>query len=478
MKVTSALMGLASLFFAASSLAATAGEEAAGAEDKAAETKEAPAAPKHDRKAIEIPLGDDEKAELRLSFNYRARAEYRRPASYGPGPLNDDSDSAVLSRLRIGANLQLPGDVGMQLTVQDARSFGNEPRGAVNTGTNGLSFFEAYFEFKNLMDKGVNATFGRQQIEYGTGRVLGLPEFSNTGRSMDGIKLERKGESYKTSAFAFLVSEGARSDTHEYLFGATFSPSGSDAFTWELLGMFELRQDPVGNQDAAAKATWNPRAFGMIGEDVKFDDEKKRKTWGWEAEFAIQHGEETEEERSVMATAFAIRLEHNMILENKSLLRLEAGYDFASGDSNPADMKNRTFRAPFTSGHTWMGHADIIGYSNIHDYWAGLQYRDSEGKFSAYVALHHFRRANSGDGIYSPTGVQLRGGGGNFSREVGTELNLAVQYNFNKWVSGELAYNYFAAGNYIRQTNSGLVSDGSSYVGAANVFWASLTLKF
>jgi hypothetical protein len=130
---------LASLLFAATTFA----QDAVEAEKAPAEAKPAAEAPKPDRGAIAIPLGNDESADLRLSFDYRARGQYIRPASFAAGTTNDDSTSAVLSRLRIGADLDLPGEMGFKAIIQDSRSFGSEPRTASNTGSNSLSCWRA-----------------------------------------------------------------------------------------------------------------------------------------------------------------------------------------------------------------------------------------------------------------------------------------------------------------------------------------------
>jgi len=473
MKVSTAMVGMAALLFAASSLA----------QDTVETTKAAPAvkeAPKPDRGAIKIPLAEDESAELRLNFDYRARFQVRRPASYAAGANNDDTDSGVLSRLRIGADLALPGNHGFKMVLQDARSFGSEPRGAVNTGNNDLSFLEAYWRMDDLLGKGVKTRLGRQQWQWGSGRILGLPEFSNTSRAFDGVKLMRDGETYSASAFLAIVSDGLRASDDEYLGGVTVDFTGNRAFTFGAMMLYELRQEPVGAADAASRFTWNPRAHGYFGDDVEFQfpGNKPRGQIGYEVEFALQHGEETEQERSVLASAFALRLEYNHKIDDNTAITVEAGYDFASGDSNLADTKNRTFKSPYSSGHAFHGHADLLGWSNLNDYWASIRYYNAESNWSGYFAVHHFRRASSGDGMYGTNGAMVRAGGANRSREIGTEVDISVLYQINNWMSLEVAYSHLFKGQFIKDSASALPSDGSSYQGDSDVIWASLQIKF
>lgn len=481
MKVTTALVGLASLLFSATALA----QDAVTAEQAPAEAPEAAAeAPKHDRGAIAIPLGNSETADLRLSFDYRGRGQYIRPASYAAGPTTDDSASAFLSRLRIGADLELPGAMGFKAIIQDSRAFGSEPRAASNTGSNSLSFLEAYWRFDELVGKGVKTRLGRQQWSWGSGRMLGIPDFGNTSSAFDGLMLSREGKGYTANAYLAVVNQGLRADTHEYMGALGVAMQESRAFNFDALMLWELRQDPVTaggvTADAASKFTWAPRAHGYFGDDVDFLDQKQRGTFGYEVEAALQHGEQTEQERSVLATAISVRFEYNTVLNNGSGLTVEAGYDFASGDSNLADSKDRTFRAPYPNTHQYLGHADLFGRSNITDMWASVRYYDKGGKWTGYAALHHFRRASSGDGMYGTNGVMVRPAGANFSRELGTEVDLAVKHQCNSWMSIELAYSHFFAGQYIKNTaaTNTLPSDGLGFENDGSAVYLTLQLKF
>ncbi len=470
MKVTSALVGIAALALSAGALAHEHG-------DTGAETHEN-AASANDNGGIEIPLGKGRMADLNLSFEYRARYEYRRPTSMAPGATNDMSSSALLSRLRIGADLGFRNDMGLVLKLQDARSFGSEPRGLANTGNADLALYNAYWRFENIFDKGMDVHFGRQSFTLGSGRLFASPDWSNTGRAYDGARLVRHGEGYTANFGAFVINDGAFSHDDEFAFLGHLRREWNRGFNGEFMGIFELRQNPVAGVAAAKKFTWGVRANGGFGEEYDWGGPEMVNQFNYEVEFALQHGEETEQDRSVLASALALRFEYNLPLENGNALSLQAGYNFASGDSNPADNKNRTFRAPFQSTHEYNGHGDIIGWSNIHEYWAAMQYLPEDGSWSGYVAIHHFRRASTGDGLYGPGGVFLRPGASNMHREVGTEVDLEVRYNINENFWLDIGYVHFFRGNFIRHSASTLPSDGGSWQRDSNVFWASIGCRF
>ena len=46
--------------------------------------------------------------------------------------------------------------------------------------------------------------------------------------------------------------------------------------------------------------------------------------------------------------------------------RLGFGYDFGSGDSNPADHRNETFELLFGTNHRFYGNMDLMGLRNMH----------------------------------------------------------------------------------------------------------------
>jgi hypothetical protein len=343
---------------------------------------------------------------------------------------------------------------------------------------------EGYWRFDDLVGKGVKARFGRQQWTWGSGRFLGIPDWGNTSTAFDGLMLSRNGDGYRANAYLAIVNQGTRADAHEYMGAVGIAMNDSRAFNFEGLVIWELRQDPVTaggvTADAASKFTWAPRAYGSFGDDVDFNDGKKRGTFGYEVEAALQHGEQTEQERSVLATALTFRFEFNTVLNNGSGLTVEAGYDFASGDSNLADSKDRTFRSPFPNTHAYLGHADLFGRSNLTDMWASVKYRDKGGEWSGFLAIHHFRRASSGDGMYGTNNALVRPAGANFSRELGTEVDMIVKYQVNHWMSLELGYNHFFSGQYIKNTaaTSTLPSDGLGFDGDVSSAYLTMQLKF
>ena len=84
--------------------------------------------------------------------------------------------------------------------------------------------------------------------------------------------------------------------------------------------------------------------------------------------------------------------------ENQWKPRLWLGFDYGSGDSNPADDKLETFDQLFPLGHTYLGYIDIVGRQNIIDVSLGLDLKPTK-KTGFKLAHHFFWRAESTDAL-------------------------------------------------------------------------------
>ncbi len=130
--------------------------------------------------------------------------------------------------------------------------------------------------------------------------------------------------------------------------------------------------------------------------------------------------------------------------------KFEVGAGYASGDQEPGgDVQ--TFNQLFPLGHKYLGYIDTIGRQNIIDVHGGVTFMPID-RMTIGVDGHYFWRAQVEDALYNAGGVPIRAGAPGTSRNVGAELDLTLQYKFDRHLTGLLGYSHFFTSTFIEQT--------------------------
>lgn len=85
----------------------------------------------------------------------------------------------TLLRMRFGALVQPLEEVDIFIQIQDSRAFGQEPNTLANTFN--LDLHQAYVQIKNLWDKPISLKAMRQEMVYGSERLIGAVGWNNVG---------------------------------------------------------------------------------------------------------------------------------------------------------------------------------------------------------------------------------------------------------------------------------------------------------
>lgn len=126
---------------------------------------------------------------------------------------------------------------------------------------------------------------------------------------------------------------------------------------------------------------------------------------------------------------------------------LGARLGYTSGDDDPRDGTQGTFRSPYPPGRLF-GEASNLGPGNLVGVRPSLRLTplpwlilDGEASF--------YWRASLSDGVYSPPGLLLRGAAGG-RRYVGTELSLRATIRLDRHLSLQVAIAGFEVGGYLK----------------------------
>ena len=312
-------------------------------------------------------------------------------------------------------------------------------------------------------DKPVWLRVGRQELLFGSQRLVSPLDWANTRRNFQGIRINSPGVDWDLDAWLTnpvntgTIGNGGGIGPNagvNYL-GNRFDPANSNIVfgggyaTYKgiknhVLDTYLLWADydgsfpggagfPIGN-----RFTYGHRWAGT------FNVDDGCRAWLTDVEGGYQFGDNAGQ--SVQAGFVAAGIGHqwkNVMWEPT----LWGFYDYATGDGNPTDNVNNTFFQYYGLIHAYMGLIDNLARQNLSDVNWRLNLKPSQ-KVNLQVAQHFFQLANTNDKLYTVSGQQFPGAT-NQGSSIGSELDLVATYNVNTNLSVELGYFQFFYGDYI-----------------------------
>ena len=345
-----------------------------------------------------------------FSGEVRARSEWERPG----GALQ--ADAFTYLRSRFGVKVDATPNAHIFLQVQDSRVLGGEG----NPLTTASTLFDLHQAYLELSAPWHTATFaarvGRQEIPLSNERLVGVSNWTNTGRSFDGLRLllspanaKSGAELWTATAFAATVEEHGRH------FGSAVNETGVlKEADHSLAGLFLSRRvttPGTGVLNVEATALYDAgsafRSYHNANRSTLDGRLRTANLYGFRAEVegALQFGRQRyapdtlhNSYQDVGAWLFAFRVGNADKTDARTSVAI--GLDLLSGDDTPADGKYSAFSTLFASNHAFYGLQDIIGDPAASTKERGLidALATASEKLSSVVSLkaelHHFTLAS------------------------------------------------------------------------------------
>lgn len=358
----------------------------------------------------------------------RPRTEYRD----GYSTLNaegSDPGAFAIQRTRLGMSYT-SGLVNAQITVQDARTFGQFAN-ASSDATTGL--YEAWAEM--LLMPGGSLKVGRQTLKYDDNRLFSASDWSNTGTSHDLAMFKYGLNDFQANiGLAYNNSSAISSETY-YTSVVKYRYMG---FLWLSKDLFNsLNMSAIlvdeGVQDTLATGVKKYKLITMnhtytFGGNLKYHSLDNK--WNVLGTAYFQAGKNSA--GSDMAGAMAaIKADYAI---NK-IFSANLGTDYFSGDDNTSDKKQYNFKKLYGSDHTFDGYMDYWNTpltQGLLDYYGGVSGKVTS-KTALEAAYHIFN-----------TDKKLSSGG----KDLGSELDLTMKYKMNPITTMQVGWSaYFKTDN-------------------------------
>lgn len=404
-----------------------------------------------------VPLGPA--SYLTLGGEIRERYEYTHNPTFGEDP--QDRSGVFLQRyalhgdLHLGTHFRLFGQLFSAL--QDGRAGGPSP-----VDENELDLQQAFFDV-SLDIRPIRLTLrpGRQELSYGTARLVDVREGPNVRRKFDGVRAIVEGPGWRLDAFAMYLAEDNRNvfddgtDPHRKLWGvydAGKLPSGlPGSIDLYYLGLRDDRGRAVQGTAEETRHTVGTRLWGQspVG-------------WDWNLELAFQWGRFGSGDIRAWTAASDIGYTFR---DMPWAPRLGLRADAASGDEDPAKRDLQTFNPLFPRGN-YFSELAILGPRNFFDFHPFVSVHPHR-EVTVTVDISFFWRQSLHDGLYAPNGSVLRRPEGTRARFVGSQVSLSAEWQATRHLSFTGIYSHFFPGRFIEESGP-----------AKDIDFVELTAKF
>ena len=390
-----------------------------------------------------IHLGDDWRLSIGGEFRFRLEAETDK--AFGGTPRSQDT----FQLYRYLLHLDFKYRQSLRFFVQGIQAH-DEDRDLRLRGIdeNRWDLHQAFVDVRVFGDETPwTLRVGRQELQYGSQRLVSGFTWGNVRRRFDAIKLFTKGDSWDLAMWygkQVLVErkEGDDFDKNVDFYGLYTTYKGIPRHGLDLYA-FAIddrgnRTNPNGRSGDRDVYTLGSRFWGKT---AGFDYEAEiTGQWGHWAGDTVQAWSWTVDGGYTFASC-------------PWKPRVGAGFDWASGDEDISDRAVGTFDQLFPLGHAYFGYLDLIGRQNITAANASVSAWPVAKKVNTRLAYHVFWLTEGEDALYNAGGgVVRRDPTGRAGKEVGHELDLTLKWLLKPHQVVLLGWSHFFDRDFIQRT--------------------------
>jgi hypothetical protein len=340
------------------------------------------------------------------------------------------SDVFHLLRTRLRADVVMNPSVSVRMEIQDARTYGQKGT-LLNNGSPAFDLRQGYVEVKNLFDSPLGFRLGRQELGYGSQRLIGPSDWGNFSQTFDAGLLRGSFGDVTLDLFGAAVARNVNPPlgyTRDvFLTGAWLTWKPADA-TSTLHGFF-LFDNPRGSSTRQNRFTAGINAAGAYG---GFD---------YALDGAYQFGDYITARSTLDIGAFMACAKAGYTLQDLSHLRIGAGANFLSGSDLTDSTKYGTFNTLYPTQHAKYGHMDyftnipaVTSEMGLQDVFAELSLKPSQN-FGVFIEAHLFSTMQDPKDVLPANAVT--------TKSIGTELDVWCAWKVAGAVNMQAGYSVF-----------------------------------
>lgn len=395
-----------------------------------------------------VPLGSNADAFFTLGGEIREWYEGYRNANWGLGP--QDANGYLFQRLSIYSDIHATSRVRLfaELTsdLEDGRVGGPRPV----TDQSKLFFEEAFADI--TLSKRAHAQLvmrlGRQEFEFGAGRLVDVREGPNVRQTFDGASLNWKASSWRMTGFGLRpVLNGT---------GVWDAPPDHGSTFWGIYATRAVQRIKGASVDvyylglARREAMFDSGSANELRHTIGGRFSGSRGGWRYDSEAAFQGG--SFGTRSIRAWGTG----HDTSYTFRSVRlqpQIGASALVASGSRGNAHSDLGTLNPLFPTGYYFgQGGISLLGPSNLTSVGPKITLQLTKA-LSFVVDDNLFWRTSLQDGVYGLGVRVLVSGQSNSRRFVGSQPSVGIYLRAGRHLSVSAAYAHFSVGSFLREAS-------------------------
>lgn len=374
---------------------------------------------------------------LSIGGEIRYRYENYEEPGFGVGP--ETGSGYILQRYLLHTDWHLGRHfrafAQFQSGLEEGRNGGPRP-----TDRDIADLHQGFFDITNSSQT-LRLRAGRQEIEFGTGHLIGESEGLNTRRAFDGFRFTFKHGRWtfnSTLTHPVLVRPQTFDipDHKQTEWGAGFTRAREHGgWSGYYIGLNRKQASINGKTGQEIRETIGSRIWGQ----TSFFD--------YNTDLIFQTG--TFGSGHILAGAISSN-DGITVRDLKFQPRFGVRFDYASGDSNQHNSDVNTFN-PLFPNPMYSSLSALLGPSNLTD--VGPLVRLSlNSKTAISPEMPLYWRTSIHDGIYNFAGIQIRPANLSTAKFVGYQPGVVLERTFSPHFSSTAGYFYFFTGQFLRDT--------------------------
>lgn len=388
-----------------------------------------------------LPLSEDGRTYVSFGGELRAELDWAEHEDWGAR--NVGRNIFLLQRYQLHADLHLSDRVRIFGQLRSGLENGrkNGPRPTDEDQLNVQNLFIDLIPYKRMFDQ-LTIRLGRQELQYGSGRLLDVREGPNLRLYFDGAKVAYSSPKWNVAAFVMAAAriKGGAFDNpisrKSNLWGIYSTYAAAKMLNVDLYFLSIHRPDASFDEGAApeSRSTLGTRLWAN-GRDLLYN-----------FEIGYQLGKFGTGDIRAWGGSMDIGYRFND-LNGVPTIKLRS--DFISGDDIKGDGKLGSFNALYPNGG-YFGMNPQAGPSNLLAVHPNLSW-SPWGKLLLSLETVFAWRQSLQDGIYRPDGSLILGSSNSDGRYIGTAYIATMSWQISRFLSYNAGVQYFRTGDFINE---------------------------
>jgi hypothetical protein len=392
------------------------------------------------------PLSKNRDFYLTTGGEVRLQHQFFRNEEWGEEP--SDTYGFLLTRTMLHADARLGKNIRLFGQLTSNFEMGRAAINKRGIDQNPLDVHQVFIDIKSQLAENQTLTFrvGRQELLYGSQRLVATREGPNVRQTFDGMKV-------------FFQKKNLQVDGLMTWFVPT-QPIGifNDPFDTKnnqrLWGIYAVKnQVPIfENIDLYYLGYHNPLRRYDEGTATETRHSIGTRIWGkngawtYDYEAVAQFG--TFGSRSI--EAWTVSTNNRYKVTGNTTLGFKT--ELISGDQQQGDNRLQSFNPLFPRGG-YFGLAALVSPSNLFDIHPSVSI-ELTPKISIEADYDAFWRLSQNDGLYGPVGQLIRSGQTTDSRFIGYQWSAMAEYKVNPFFKFDYALAFFKTGNFLKESGA------------------------